>query len=262
MREFLSTWYGMAAFIAFDIAVVIVIIAVNYKWLTKRFLDIVISAVCLIVTSPLTLALVIAAKAHNSRHNEYKGIFDKKYYIGKKGKVIALHEFSHINAIDGSESKFGRIIKKFSFIPALFDVISGRLSIVGPMPLRLYNESLISDEHYRRFDVRPGIINPLIVRGRNETRSYEKMFRADIIYADKLNLFKDIRIFFTWVVLKIRGVKDNRIGVANNVGYAENLLSEGKITKEEFDETFNFEESVLRKIKKRREFKKEMSKSE
>lgn len=259
MREFLSTWYGMTAFIAFDIAVFIVIIAVNYRWFAKRFSDILVSAVCLIVTSPLTLGLVIAAKVHNFRHNEYNGVFDKKYYTGKKGKVVALHEFSHINAIDGSESKFGRVIKKFSFIPKLADVFAGRLSFIGPMPLRLYNESLISDEHYKRFFVRPGIINPLIVRGRNETRSYEKMFRADIIYIDNLNIFTDIKIFFTWLILKIRGVKENRTGVANDVGYAENLLAEGKITKEEFDGAFDFEESVLRKMKKRKDFRKEMS---
>lgn len=262
MREFLSTWYGTAAFIAFDIAIVTLIIAVNYRWIAKRFSDILVSAVCLIVTSPLTLVLAIIAKTHNSRTPEYNGIFDKKYYTGKKGKVIALHEFSHINVIDGSESKFGKNIKKFSFIPTLFDVFIGRLSFIGPMPTRLYNEALMSDEQYKRFFVRPGIINPLIVRGKNETRSYEKMFRADVIYVDTFSLFGDIKIFFTWLLLKIRGVKDNRLGVANNVGYAENLLAEGEITKDEFDEALNFEVVELRKMEKRRLFKKEMSKSE
>ena len=47
MDEFLKTWYGLALFIAFDVAAALVVMAIAYRWIFKRFWD----AVCLLYTS-------------------------------------------------------------------------------------------------------------------------------------------------------------------------------------------------------------------
>lgn len=258
MQDFLSTPYGLAAFIVFDVAVVLVIAAVNYKWFFKRFLDVVCSALALVITSPVQLAVLIAEKVHNARENEFQSIVVCEYYIGKKGKPVRLHEYAYQNSITGETSSFGRKIKPFARLVRLADVFAGRLSFIGPLPLKLYNEYLISDEDYARFKVRPGIINPLVVRGVNETRNYEKMFRADKIYVKKHNLFSDTHVFFVWLLCALRGSKENRIGVARNIEYAQELLNEEKITQEDYAAALEEEQKILRRENKRKKFLSEM----
>lgn len=257
MTDFFGEWYGVLAFALFATVITILIITVNYRWFFKRVLDIFCSLVAIIVTSPFALGVAIAFGAH-AQNDGGRPVFKKTYYVGKNGKVIYSLRFSTVDK-DGKEDSFGRKIRPFAALPALYDVFAGRFSFIGPMPMPLFTDDLIEEADYERFKVRPGLINPLILRGENNTRSYEKMFRADRIYVKKHGLFKDMRIFFVFLGIKMRGSKTNYIGVPETINYADFLLNEGEITKAEYDKAMASEEKKLERVKKRKELKKRMT---
>ncbi len=234
VEKLLSTWYGVLIFIIIDAALLTVIVAVNYRWFFKRFSDLLISLFLIIITSPLLLGCYIAEKIHIKNTLEYGSVTQREYFIGKNGKIIALNEFSYRDK-DGNVSAFGEKIRPFKGLPLLFDVFLGKISFIGALKTPLFEERFISDEDYLRFKVRPGLINHLVVRGENNTRSYEKMFRADRIYVKKHGLFGDMGIFFTWLFYKIRGERKNLLGEPQNIGYSQYLLREGRITLEEYE---------------------------
>jgi len=257
MKEFFGQWYGVLAFALFATIIVLLIITVNYKWFFKRALDVFISLICAIVTCPIVVGVIIAYAVRANKDGG-RDIFAKTYYIGKNGKPIYSLRFNLLNK-EGKTDGFGKKIKPFASIPAIYDVLFGRFSFIGPMPLPLRCESLITDEDFPRFKVRPGLINPLVLRGENNTRNYEKMFRADKLYVKQHGLFRDTRIFFVWLFIKIRGSKKNYIGVPANISYAEYLLEEKQITKAEYDKSLEGEKAQLERIKRRKQLKKRMT---
>lgn len=257
MTEFFEQWYGILAFALFATVVVLLIITVNYKWFFKRASDIFISLICVIVTSPVALGVAIAYAVQANKDGG-RDLFARTYYIGKNGKPTYALRFNLLNK-EGKTDGFSKRIKPLSSIPAIYDVFMGRFSFIGPMPLPLYTENLITDEDFSRFKVRPGLINPLVIRGENNTRSYEKMFRADKLYIKQHGLFRDIRIFFTWLFIKIRGAKKNYIGVPAVTPYAEYLLNEKQITRAEYDKALESEKAQLERAEKRKRLKKRMT---
>ena len=82
--------------------------------------------------------------------------------------------------------------------------------------------------------MRPGLINPLAATGDGET-DYEEMFHSDTRYAKKMSLFGDWKIFFYWLLKKARGEGRSYPGVTAEKTYAEALLDEGRIAKEDFE---------------------------
>lgn len=257
MTEFFGEWYGILAFALFAAVITVLIITVNYRWFFKRALDIFCSLIAIIVTSPFALGVAIAFGVHAQKDGG-RDVFKRTYYVGKNGKVAYSLRFNTTDK-NGKEDSFGRKIKPFSSIPALYDVFSGRFSFIGPMPMPLYTDDLIGEEDYERFKLRPGLINPLILRGENNTRNYEKMFRADRIYVKKHGLFKDIRVFIVFLGIKARGSKKNYIGVPETINYADYLLKNGEISGSEYDKAMESEEKKLERVKKRKELKKRMT---
>ncbi len=259
MKEFLSTWYGITAFIVFDVVVIFAILAINYRFFCKRLLDILFSALAIVVTSPVLLGVAVAEKIHIARTNAYAGVLESSYRCGKDGKVICLYRFCTHKAIDGRVDTFGKRIRPLASLPLLWGVFAGALSFIGPMALPITDEMFVSDDDYLRFKARPGLINPLIVRGKNETRSYEKMFRADKMYAGKISLFFDLKIFFTFLLLRVRGNKENRLGVAADKTYTESLIEEQSITSEDLESAQEEEKRVLARRQKRKQLRRQMA---
>lgn len=259
MAEFFESVAGKITFAVFITVISVALLALNYKWFTKRFFDIIFSLAAIIITSPVALILFIAEKMHLSKHNDYQGVLTVEWIIGKKGKPRKVHEFSYRNALTGEVDDFGEKIRPFARLAWLYDVFSGSLSFIGPMPMYVKFEKLISDEDYTRHNVRPGLINPLVVRGKNETRSYEKMFKADNIYVRKHSLFGDLRIFIVWFFVLLRGAGENRIGVAEQKDYASYLFENGVISEEDYQSVNEEEEKQLRRMRKRKELEKKMA---
>lgn len=252
MGDFLKTWYGLALFIAFDAAAVIAVIAIGYKWLFKRLLDILASLACMIVLSPVFLTVFVRGKLFQRRTGAMRSLIDREFYVGKKAKTIALHVFRSTDD-DGDEAgKYGKWLKRTRLykLPYVFDVFCGRLSFVGVKKLSFADAAFVAEADEGRYSVRPGFINPLAATGNKDT-DYKEMFLSDSLYAQKLGLFGDVKIFFVWLLKKIRGEKSaDWLGLTASKTYAETLLEEESITREDFDtvaENAAAEEAELRK---------------
>ena len=178
----------------------------------KRFSDILISVIALILFSPLLLLVAILIKL------ESKGpaIF-KQQRIGRGEKVFDIYKFRSMCV--GAEkmgsgqysfkgdprvTKIGRIIRKLSIdeLPQLLNILKGDMSLIGPRPVLTYHPWDISeytDEQKKRFLVRPGVTGLAQVNGR-KTLEWTERIKYDVYYTEHMSLFLDIKIFFKTII--------------------------------------------------------------
>ena len=238
MNDFLSSWYGIATIILFDVVALIAVICITYRWLFKHVFDFLVSSVCLILTSPLFLAVLIKGKLF-MKNNEgaIEGLTETYYRVGKKEKILKLKKFRSRDNDGEVLGGYGKWIEswKLSYLPMLFDIFLGKMSFVGGKALlRSEAEFVETEEEKDRYLARPGLINPLVRRGDEEV-TYEEMFLSDRKYAWNYSFFLDCKIFFTWLLRKIRGEDNFYMGETRKESYAEYLLRDDRITKEDFD---------------------------
>lgn len=214
----------------------ILIIDLNYKVFAKALLGSVIALALLVITSPVFLALAIISKKRAG------AVFEKKAFLGKKGKIIFLHNFAGINS---GVSKLARLL----------DILCGRLSFVGVSLLEVNDGAFIDDENMERFNARPGIINHLVLSGYPEL-TYEEAFALDINYAKRRELFKDIFIMLKRAVLALRGEGKSYLGETSN-GYAQVLLARGEITQTDLDKSLKLAEDAATRGERAEQFKRQ-----
>lgn len=193
----------------------------------KRFFDIVVSLVFLVVTSPVCLFIAIVVKLTSRGpilfRQERLGRHRKPFTILKfrtmrvEGVDVALpegtppenaplyvsrgklHESNRRTAIGGFLRRTG-----LDEIPQFVNVLCGSMSIVGPRPF-IVSESDIQDPHYaRRFDVRPGITGLWQVSGRNDLTA-EELRQLDYLYVSAWAMWWDIKICFDTPRAMLRG---------------------------------------------------------
>jgi len=250
MGEFLKTWYGITLFVVFDFVAAVAVMAIAYRLMFKRLWDILLSVLCMTVLSPVFLYILVRGKLFQKHTGAMKRLISRKFFVGKKAKTIVLHSFC-VEDDEGDEAgSYGRMLKRTGFykLPYLFDVFCGRLSFIGVKRLTFADAAFIGEADEGRYSVRAGLINPLVLDGDAET-DYGDMIRSDLAYAKKFSLFGDFKIFFIWLIRKIRGEK-GWLGKTAEKSYAATLLEEGEITQEDFDivaENAAAEEAELRK---------------
>jgi undecaprenyl phosphate N,N'-diacetylbacillosamine 1-phosphate transferase len=186
-----------------------------YRHFFKRFFDIVIASVGLIVLSPLFLILWIWL----SIANKGAGAFFLQERPGKDEKIFKVIKFKTMNdrrdengnLLPDSErlTTIGRWIRSLSLdeIPQLINVLKGDMSLIGPRPLLVQYLPLYDEVQRRRHEVRPGITGWAQVNGRNAINWQEK-FEHDVWYVDHLSLSLDIKILLKTIekVFKREGI--------------------------------------------------------
>lgn len=202
-----------------SLIVLFILSVVFYRQFFKRFWDIVLSGLAIIVLSPTLLILTILGRL------KMKGNpFFVQHRPGKKGKdgkekIFKLIKFrSMTEEKDGNGNylpddvrltRYGRILRSTSLdeLPELFNIFKGDMSIVGPRPLLIKYLSRYSEEQRRRHDVRPGFTGLAQVHGRNSI-SWDEKFSWDIKYVDNISFFGDIKIILetVLVVFKREGI--------------------------------------------------------
>ena len=231
---FLTKWYGILAFVLFDVVALIAAIALTYKWFFKRALDILVSAVLIIALSPVFIVLHVRAVIYKKR-GVIPAILQKETKIGKKGKAICLHTYRTTNE-QSEETAYGTIVKKVGLykLPYLLDVFLGKLSFIGPLSFSGVDTAFLDEEEQARLHVRPGLIHPLVESGSAET-DFDEIVETECSYAQRVSLFKDVKLFFVWLLKKIRLEGKYYLGEANEKTYAKALLDDERITQEDFD---------------------------
>lgn len=173
-----------------------------YEKFVKRFLDIFLSGMALIVLSPLLLVTAILVRVKLG-----SPVIFCQERPGRDEKIFKLHKFrSMSDARDETGNllpdeirlgKFGRNLRATSLdeLPELWDIFRGKMSIVGPRPLLVKYLPLYNDEQRRRHDVRPGLTGWAQVHGRN-LASWEERFAYDVDYVDNISFALDVKIIF------------------------------------------------------------------
>ena len=235
-----------------------------YKFF-KRFFDIVVSLIALVVLSPVFLILSILVACING----FPIIF-KQPRPGKGGKIFMMYKFrsmtnkkdSNGNLLPDSKriTKFGSFLRKTSLdeLPQLWNVLKGDMSLVGPRP-RLIKDAVFYPEYVKSLDVRPGITCLAHINGRNNN-TWESVFIYDGIYVDKMSLKLDIKILFKTVsvVLKKTGTNDGTQDMQDYY-YADYLLRVGIINQDEYSSGLNRAKKIEQVFRASKSFRKKFT---
>ena len=185
-----------------------------YEAYVKRLLDLVLSAVALLLLSPVILLVAILVRC-----NLGAPVIFCQERPGKDEEIFKLYKFrSMTDACDAYGqllpdelrlTRFGRFLRSTSLdeLPELWNIFKGDMSIVGPRPLLVKYLPLYSEEQRHRHDVTPGLTGWAQVHGRNLC-SWEEKFDYDIWYVDHVSFILDLQIIFLTVksVLKREGI--------------------------------------------------------
>lgn len=202
----ITTWWGITLIVLVSLVVLFLISAIFYRVFFKRFYDILLSGLAIIVLSPVLLILTIIG-AIKMKGNP----FFTQARPGKNEKIFNLIKFRTMTQEKDKDgnllpdekrlTRYGKILRSTSLdeLPELINIFIGDMSIVGPRPLLIKYLPLYSEEQKHRHDIRPGLTGHAQVNGRNAI-SWEQKFEYDVEYVKKLSLLLDIKILFQTVM--------------------------------------------------------------
>ena len=166
----------------------------------KRFLDVTIAAVALVLASPIMAIVAVAIRLSMG-----SPVLFRQVRPGRNGQPFTVLKFRTMTDDRDASGKLlpdearhgwlGRTIRSLSLdeLPQLINVIEGEMSLVGPRPLLMEYLHLYSEEEARRHEVLPGITGWAQVKGRNAS-TWSERFRLDLWYVDNWSLRLDLRI--------------------------------------------------------------------
>lgn len=107
---------------------------------------------------------------------------------------------------DPRVTRVGRYLRKTRLdeLPQLWNVLRGEMSLVGPRPPIPSEVALYAEQHYTRFDVRPGITGPWQVNGRNKITDFEDVIRLETDYIRHWTIWKDLEILLRTLPAVVR----------------------------------------------------------
>jgi exopolysaccharide biosynthesis polyprenyl glycosylphosphotransferase len=185
----------------------------------KRFFDIIISFIALILLIPVFLFFTIRIK------RDSKGpVFYRQERIGRYGRPFSIVKFrtmyenSEINipqlssANDERITSVGRILRKYRIdeLPQFWNVLRGDMSIVGPRPERkFYINQIVEEAPYYclLYKIRPGLTSwgPIKIGYSDSIEKMIERLNYDIIYLENMSLFNDLRILILTVEIIFKG---------------------------------------------------------
>jgi len=192
----------------------------GYRGVVKRITDILLAAVLVVLASPLMLAIAIAIALSSPG----PVIFKQRRY-GLDGEEIIVYKFRTMTVVEDGASvvqarkedsritPVGRFLRRHSLdeLPQLFNVLQGRMSLVGPRP-----HAVAHNEEYRklikgymmRHKVPPGITGLAQIKGfRGETARVEDMrarVECDLEYVRNWTPLLDIKILALTAIRLLR----------------------------------------------------------
>ena len=224
----------------------------------KRILDVIVSALALIILSPVFLIVAILVRVKLGS----PVIFTQKR-PGLGNKIVNYHKFrSMSNAKDADGNllpdsqrltHFGKVLRSTSLdeLPQLWDIFTGRMSLIGPRPHLVRDMLFYTDEQLERQSVMPGLTGWAQVNGRNSITWDEKL-ALDLYYVEHISFAFDVKIFFKTIayVLKREGINESEASDEKKVETHENLgemlLRTGRIS-QDFYNSCLAEEALIAK---------------
>lgn len=188
----------------------------------KRALDIVVSVIMLVLTSPLLLLSAIAIKIYDGGP-----VFFRQARCTIGGKIFYIHKFRSMIVDaekDGSPhpaeecdpriTPIGKFLRttRLDELPQFIDILVGDMSLVGPRPERVehikqYCEEI--PEFQYRLKVRGGLTGYAQLYGKYNTSPYDKL-QLDLMYIQNYSFFLDLRLIL--MTVKIMFMKESTEG--------------------------------------------------
>ncbi len=280
MKEFfenlVSVWWGILIICLVCVAVWILLSALLYKPFFKRFYDVFLSGIAILVFSPLLLLLIIvdAIKMKGNpfftqlRPGRRRKLTKKQCLIrgvpyGSYGeeKIFKLVKFRTMTCEKDENgellpdekrlTKYGKFLRSTSLdeLPELFNIFVGHMSFVGPRPLLVKDMVFMSDEQRNRHNVRQGLTGLAQVNGRN-TISWEDKFNYDLKYINRISIWGDLLILFKTFIKVFTRSDINREGTVSDLDFGDWLLKENKITEANFKSQIETAMELINKCKK------------
>lgn len=193
-----------------------------YQLIFKRVCDCIISALGLILTSPIFLVVAIAIHAEDGGPVFYR---QKRTTVG--GQEFEMLKFRSMivdaekdgrprpaGEDDDRITKVGRRIRpvRIDELPQLINILRGDMSVVGPRPERVEHVAIYTDEipeFVYRLKVKGGLTGPAQVFGRYNTDALNKL-KMDLFYITNYSILLDLQILFETV--KILAQKESTEG--------------------------------------------------
>lgn len=174
----------------------------SYK-IIKRVMDISISIIGILLTSPIMLITAIAIKIES----EGPIVFQQER-LGYKGKVFKIYKFRSM-CIDAEKggvyekkgdhrvTKVGKVIRKTSIdeLPQFLNVLKGEMSLIGPRPALTYHPWKYNEytSEQKMFDVKPGVTGWAQVNGRKNVE-WPMRILLNVEYVDRMSFYFDVKI--------------------------------------------------------------------
>lgn len=168
----------------------------------KRFIDIVLSLLAVVITFPINLIIAIITYFDVGRP-----IIFKQSRIGRDEKTFYIYKFRNMtNAVDSKGellpsskrvTKWGKFVRKTSLDELLnfVSILKGDMSLIGPRPLLDYYSERLNDYHKTIYKVRPGLECPPMYKV-DHTLSWQERLDNYVWYAENCSLWVDIRLCF------------------------------------------------------------------
>lgn len=195
-----------------------------YKHFLKRFFDILLSGIGILLLIPFWVIMFFAIKIDSKGPIFFKqkrvGIHKKTFRILKYRtmRIDTPHDMpTHLlENPDQYITKLGKFLRKTSLdeLPQIFNIFAGQMSIIGPRPALWNQDDLIAErDKYGANDVKPGLTGWAQINGRDELE-IEIKAKFDGEYVEKQSFLFDCKCFFGTIksVLKHDGVVEGGTG--------------------------------------------------
>ncbi|MBA3778631.1 MAG: sugar transferase [Chloroflexi bacterium] len=191
---------------------------------TKRLLDVVLSAAALLILSPVLLAIAVVVRLQDG-----SPVFFRQVRVGLHGRPFVVYKFrtmvpdaearlrelQHRNEVRGHAfkltadprlSRIGRRLRRAGLdeLPQLWNVLIGEMSLVGPRPPLPREVAAYDVWHRRRLSMKPGITG-LWQIGTPREQDFDRWVAMDLDYIDRWSLWLDLKIMLRTIPTMLSG---------------------------------------------------------
>lgn len=201
-----------------------------YEARGKRWMDIAVALLLVVLCAPLYVAIAIAIRLTSSgpallrqpRVGKDGKLFNMLKFrtmklqrqgdaIAEHASTLAAHGVLYKVECDPRVTRIGAILRRLSLdeLPQLFNVMKGDMSLVGPRPLLPFMVAPYPNENRARTHVVPGLTGLWQITARGKSSSVLHMIEYDLAYQTDISFRNDLRILWRTipVVCKGTGVK-------------------------------------------------------
>jgi len=242
-------------------------LGIKYSFYTvffKRFLDILLSLIAIIILSPFLILFALLTLIFNGYP-----IFYKQARPGRNHKIFYIYKFRSMNNKKDKDGNllpdsqritfWGKIIRKLSIdeLPQFFNILKGDMSFIGHRPKLVKDVIFYEKEVLDQYVMRPGITGYAAAYGRNKN-TWEATFEKDKFYNQNVSLWLDIKIIFKTIgtIFTNKGEshsasEEDRLNEREQeYYYADYLLRIQKISKEQYDKGLELSKQLISEKRK------------